>query len=106
VRVTVVLVIVAVLVGAEVIVIGVEKLAFGGVVIFNGLLLFGIGLVLGGLELTPAEQHDLKPQFGDEGYLWLWIAYGLPLRLALVWSLLTGLALLAAAGYGLWINRP
>jgi hypothetical protein len=79
-----------VIVGAEVIVIGVEKLAIGGVVIFNGLLLFGIGLVSGGLELTPAEQHDLKPQFGDEGYLWLWTAYRLPLRLARVWWLAWG----------------
>lgn len=71
----------------------------------NLFLLAGLGFVSEGLTLTP-EGRGEKPQFGDEGYVWLWIVYRLPLRLARVWSLLTGLALLAAVGYGLWINRP
>jgi hypothetical protein len=108
-RVTVVLVIVvvivAVIVGAEVIAIGVEKLPTDQVFVMNLFLLAGLGFVSEGLTLTP-QGRDEKPQFGDEGYVWLWIAHRLPLRLARVWSLLTGLALLAAVGYGLWINRP
>jgi len=104
VRVTAVHVAVGVFVAAEVIAIGVERTSFGTVVVLSMLLLAGLGCISEGLTLTP-QGHDQKPEFG-EGYVWLWIAHRLPLRLASAWYVLWGLALLAVVGHGLWVHRP
>ena len=58
------------------------------------LLVAGPGTVLYGLTLSASE-HATKPQWSEEGYLGLWIAHHLPLRLARAGWVILGLALSA-----------
>jgi hypothetical protein len=67
------------------------------------LLLAGPGSILYGLRLSAAE-HAERPDSSQEGYLGLWIAHHLPLRLARAWWVIFGLGWCVFLVLVLWRN--
>ncbi|HET7050315.1 MAG TPA: hypothetical protein VFI54_18770 [Solirubrobacteraceae bacterium] len=81
----------------------VDHFGVSDVILMFILTLAGPGMVFYGLTLTAAE-HSERPQRSDEGYLGLWIAHHLPLRLARAWWVIFGLAWCVVLVLILWRN--
>lgn len=82
-----------------------DKLPIGGIIGLLFAVLTGAGLIAYGLTLGPQDHAD-KPRVFQEGYVGLWIAHHLPLRLARGWWVVWGFVFLTIAGYVLWVNVP
>ena len=82
-----------------------DGFGIGHVLLVVLLLIVGPGVIGYGLSLT-AEEHAEKPDPGAEGYLGLWIAHHLPLRIARAWWVVLGLAWTIFLGIVLWRNAP
>jgi hypothetical protein len=83
----------------------VDKLDVGGIVVVSVVVALGAGSILYGLTLT-AREHAKRPQLGEEGYIGLWSAHHLPLRVARVWRVVFGAAWLALVAVVLRANWP
>jgi hypothetical protein len=66
----------------------------GKIVLSFFFVLFGFGLVVMGLKLTP-EEHKKRPRLFEEGWISLTLTWLMPLPLARAFWIILGLACLA-----------